>query len=263
MSESIFGKSKPSHSEEGDHWLSISDLMAGLMIVFLFISVVLMHDANKKSKTANDEKDVAEKSAVNFKNQRNKFESQRDQIKEIAAAYQANKVDIYNALIKEFRMDLLLWEAEIVKDDLSFNFKSPEVLFGIGKITLKPKFKEIIDDFFPRYLNIIDQFKGSIEEVRIEGHTSSRWNSGVSEDEAYFKNMGLSQGRTRSVLSYIHGLDLIAEKRIWITANVAAVGYSSSKLIITNGVEDSERSRRVTFKLVTNSETQILKIIGK
>ncbi len=249
MPESIFGKSRTGLKEEENHWLSVSDLMAGLMIVFLFISVVLM-------RSAMIERDKAKESAVIY-------QVERDKIKEIAAAYQDNKVDIYNALIKEFRLDLLLWDAEIKQDDLSFNFKSPDVLFGVGKITLKPKFKEIISDFFPRYLNVIEQFKGSIEEVRIEGHTSSRWNSGSSEDEAYFNNMNLSQGRTRSVLSYIYGLDSVAANRTWIKANVAAVGYSSSKLIVKNGIEDSERSRRVTFRLVTNSETQILKIIGK
>jgi len=40
------------------------------------------------------------------------------------------------------------------------------------------------------------------------------------------------------------------------------VGYSSSQLVLdTLGKEDQERSRRVSFKVVTNAETQIRKII--
>lgn len=247
MSASIFGKSRSSHKDEENHWLSVSDLMAGLMIVFLFISIVLMRNALIERDKVKDLADT--------------YQIERDKIKEIAAAYQDNKVNIYNALMKEFKTDLVKWDAEIQKKDLSFNFKSPEVLFGIGKITLKQEFKEILDDFFPRYLKVIAQFRSSIEEVRIEGHTSSRW-SGSSDDEAYFNNMDLSQGRTRSVLSYIYGLDSIKKERTWIKSNIAAVGYSSSKLVMNNGIEDSERSRRVTFRLITNSETQILKIIG-
>lgn len=42
--EKLFGSSnRPSDS--GEHWMSVSDLMAGLMMVFLFISVALMRDA--------------------------------------------------------------------------------------------------------------------------------------------------------------------------------------------------------------------------
>ncbi len=277
MSESLFGKSASHHKSEDDHWLSVSDLMAGLMMVFLFISIVLMRNALLERDEAKDlatvyqdDRDKVKELASRFQAERDKvkaladrYQIERDKIKEIAAAYQNNKVDIYNALIDEFKSDLPLWDAEIHKDDLSFNFKSPDVLFGVGKITLNPKFEEILDDFFPRYLEVIEQFEGSIQEIRIEGHTSSRWNSNTSKDDAYFNNMNLSQGRTRSVLSYIYNLKNIASKRSWIKSNIAAVGYSSSKLIFTDGEENGGRSRRVTFKLVTNSETQILKIISK
>ncbi len=233
MSKSIFGQKKYTSNSE-DQWLSVSDLMAGLMIVFLFISIVLMRDA------------VIE----------------RDKIKEIAASYKNNKVQIYNALIKEFKKDLIVWDAEISKKDLSFNFKSPDVLFDIGKSSLKDQFKLILNDFFPRYLNVIAKFKQSVEEIRIEGHTSSQWAGSVSGDQAYFKNMNLSQDRTRAVLAYIYNIDNVIDDRAWIKSNIAAVGYSSSKLIIIDGIEDSHRSRRVIFRLITNSETQIMKIIG-
>lgn len=56
---------------------------------------------------------------------------------------------------------------------------------------------------FPRYLDVLLQFRDSIDEVRIEGHTNSAWNERSTSDEAYFKNMKLSQGRTRSVLEYV------------------------------------------------------------
>lgn len=248
MSGSIFGKSN-STKEDEIHWLSVSDLMAGLMMIFLFISIVLMRNALiERDKTI----ELADT-----------YQVERDKIKQIAATYQDTKVKIFEALLIEFEDDLIKWNSEINKTDLSFNFKSPDVLFAVGKIGLRPKFKEILSDFFPRYLAVIDEFKKTIEEVRIEGHTSSRWNSGSSEDEAYFLNMNLSQGRTRSVLSYLYGLDSVIPNRAWIKKNIAAVGYSSSKIILIDGKEDADHSRRVTFKLITNSEIQILKIIGE
>lgn len=235
MMENIIGKPKEYFQEEESHWLSVSDLMAGLMMVFLFISIVLMRNAL----------------------------IERDKVKEIAAAYQDNKVKIYDALINEFGNDLIIWDAEITKDNLSFNFKAPEVLFGIGKTTIKPKFQEILANFSPRYLKVINDFRESIEEVRIEGHTDSHWGSGVSNDAAYFNNMKLSQGRTRSVLSYLYQSEKSQQEQEWIKKNVAAVGYSSAKRIMEYGIEDAQASRRVTFRIITNSEIQILKIIGE
>lgn len=203
-------------------------------MVFLFVSIALMRDAM----------------------------IERDKIKEVAVAYQENQVELYNALYDEFKSDLKRWDADIEKDTLSFEFKSPDVLFDTGKITLKPAFKEILNNFFPRYLDVLMNFRDSIDEVRIEGHTSSVWNHGSTEDEAYFNNMELSQGRTRSVLLYAYEINGIVENRAWVKENVAAVGFSSSRLIKKiDGSEDLERSRRVSFRVITNAETQIRKIL--
>ena len=230
---SIFGTK--SAREEGEHWLSISDLMAGLMMAFLLISIALMRSAF----------------------------IERDKIKQVAVAYRGSQISIYDALMKEFDDDLSKWEADINRENLSFEFRSPEVLFKAGEILLQPHFENILDDFFPRYLMVLRRFVNAIEEVRIEGHTSSDWSAAHGEDEAYFNNMRLSQGRTRSVLEYVYSLPEVAEDRIWVKANVAAVGFSSSRPVtdITTGQEDRDASRRVIFRVVTNAETQIRRIL--
>ncbi|GAL03972.1 hypothetical protein JCM19237_2123 [Photobacterium aphoticum] len=231
----VFGA--PTKTSEGDeHWMSVSDLMAGLMMVFLFISVALMRDAMLE----------------------------RDKIKEVAVTYEENQQAIYLALLDEFESDLQEWGAEIDRDSLSFNFTAPEVLFANGRASLTVQFQDILNDFFPRYLHVLNAYKPSIQEVRIEGHTSSRWNHGSSDSEAYFNNMRLSQSRTRTVLSYVMDLTPVkTEHYDWVKGHVAAVGYSSSKIIIDDhGVEDEKKSRRVSFRVITNAETQIRKILG-
>lgn len=80
-------------------------------------------------------------------------------------------------------------------------------------------------------------------------------------DDAYFNNMELSQGRTRSVLNYIYNLNNVNDKKVWIKDKIAAVGFSSSKLILKDGQEDEEASKRVSFRVITNSEIQIRKIL--
>jgi outer membrane protein OmpA-like peptidoglycan-associated protein len=238
----VIGKSRSPGEGSGAHWLSISDLMAGLMMVFLFIAIALMMNANRERDYANIE---------------------RDKIKKVAVAYQQNQVDIFNALISEFDKDLERWDADIDRETLSFEFKSPEVLFERGDTKIQPLFQEILSDFFPRYIETLRQFKESVNEIRVEGHTSSEWRQGLSETEAYFRNMELSQGRTRSVLSYVYDLPEVNTERPWIKKSFAAVGFSSAHIKLREGTdeEDKAASRRVTFRVITNAETQIRKII--
>lgn len=234
--EKILGKHRAGGEGQEAHWLSIADLMSGLMMVFMFIAIALM---------------------------RNAFQ-ERDHIKEIAVAYQQNQVAIYDALRKEFKDDLKQWNASIDRNNLAFRFKSPEVLFEIGSAKIRPRFKEILKNFFPRYVRILKPFKDSIDEVRIEGHTSSIWNHQVTDAQAYFLNMELSQGRTRSVLQYIYSLPSIQDDQPWVKRQFAAVGFSSSRPILrSDGEEDRARSRRVTFRVITNAEIQIRNILER
>ncbi|MDD1793155.1 OmpA family protein [Enterovibrio sp. ZSDZ42] len=233
----VFGK-RSSASDGGDHWMSVSDLMAGLMMVFLFISVALMRDAM----------------------------NERDKIKEVAVTYEKTQEAIYLALVREFSEDLEKWGAEIDRNSLSLNFTAPDVLFANGKSDLTNTFELILSDFFPRYLEVLNEYKPSIQEIKIEGHTSSRWNHDSTDYEAYFNNMNLSQSRTRAVLGYVMNLDLVIKDPFtysWVKQYVAAVGYSSSKVLKNkHGVELAQRSRRVSFRVITNAEEQIRKILG-
>jgi len=223
-----------SAEQEESHWLSVSDLMAGLMMVFLFIAVALMRQAF----------------------------IERDMIKEVAIAYQENQVAIYDALMVEFEKDLDKWDAVIDQDSLTFTFRSPDVLFEQGSQNLSDTYKVLLDDFFPRYMNVLEGFQTSINEVRIEGHTSSVWNNDTPETTAYFNNMALSQGRTRAVLAYVYGIPAVSSFQTWIKQNIAAVGLSSSKLVFnSDGSENEEYSRRVTFRVITNADIKMRQIL--
>ncbi len=222
----------------GEYWISVSDLMAGLMMVFLFISVALMLEVT----------------------------DERDRIKEVAKTYQNTQLNIYHDLKKEFEQDFDDWGAELDKATLSINFIDPRLLFHPGKATLTPRFKKILENFIPRYLAIVERYHDSIIDVRIEGHTSSDWKN-QTDRNAYLHNMELSQVRSLYVLSYIMHMRVInntSERYNWVKSHFSAVGYSSSKLIykdIDHQTEDKVRSRRVTFRIITDSEEQIQRIL--
>lgn len=222
-----------SEDTSGTHWLSVSDLMAGLMVIFLFVAITYIRPILNQQKT----------------------------IREIVVAWHESEVNLYNDLLQEFENDLPRWNAELDRPTLSVRFKEPDVLFDAGATSLKPAFREILDDFFPRYLATISKFRDSVAEIRIEGHTSSEWAFETSADDAYFLNMNLSQGRTRQVLEYCLRMPEVADETKWARSTITANGLSSSQPILVDGHEDRRRSRRVEFRVRTNTKRQIVTIL--
>jgi len=221
--------------EQEGHWVAVSDLMAGLMMVFLLISVVFMIHV----------------------------EWQRKKITDVAILYDTLRTQLYQDLLAEFAPDLPNWGAEL-DEDLTFRFNKTELLFERGESDLNPQFQNILSDFFPRYLKIITQekYRDDILEVRIEGHTSSGWLGANDEDEAYINNMELSQARTRSTLAYLLNLQPVQDEKTWLKNYLTANGLSSAKVIINaSGIENEDRSRRVEFKVRTDAEGKIATIL--
>ena len=222
--------------EVEDFWPSISDLMSGLMIIFMFIAISFMLKVN-------DEK---------------------VKIQSIAKEYVELKSEIYQELAEEFVNDLDKWNAHIDEETLSVNFNEPDIFFKQGSSDLNDTFKGILDDFFPRYIKILSKskYRDEIEEVRIEGHTSSEWSKRAKPMESYFNNMKLSQGRTRKTLEYVMGLEKMKVYSEFMINKVTANGLSYSKRIIdNNGFEDKKMSRRVEFKIRTAADKKINKIL--
>ena len=220
--------------QDDSYWASVSDLMSGLMMLFLLIAIAYML---------------------------NVAEGQR-KVKKIAVAYQEIQLSLYEKLMAEFESDLPEWKAQIDKKTLE-----PDVLFASGRAEINEHFKDILNDFFPRYIKLIfsEEFRDSIEEIRIEGHTSSEWGNGdVSRDEAYFNNMALSQERTRSVLHYCYHLDSVSEYKKLMRTYITANGLSSSQpVLFEDGTENVRLSRRVEFRTRTNADQKIVQILDE
>lgn len=224
------------HKQVENHWMSISDMMSALMIIFLFIAISFMIKVNEQKKDM--DKIIRESKQV--------------------------KIEIYEALNKEFRDDFSQWGAELDQKTLSVRFKEPDVLFKPNSSRIEEKFIVILDDFFPRYLKVLNnpKFRDSIQEVRIEGHTSSEWRGDLGTDVAYLENMRLSQERARSVLTYVFGLKL-PEQRDWLIKHLTANGLSFSQRIENDGKENFEKSRRVEFRIRTNADEKMTQLEDK
>lgn len=217
-------------------WASVSDMMSGLMIIFLFISVAYMSSVTKE----------------------------KEKIEEIAIMWDKAQEDLYLDLEKEFRYDLPKWKASLNRENLSIRFSEPSVFFDPGSAVITQGFQSILNDFFPRYINILRKYQNNIAEVRIEGHTSSEWLGARDSLDAYFRNMQLSQERTRAVLQYCLMLPSISNHLHWAIKTITANGLSSSKAIMDiNGQENPTLSRRVEFCVRTDAEKRVITILEK
>ena len=236
---------KFNNDSDENQWLPISDLMSVLMMVFIIISVFYMLQVQKDKR----------------------------EIEEVAISYNKLQKNLYDELITEFNKDLKLWNAEIDSVKLSIKFlaptnlnaTSPKIFFKPGSSIIEKFGVDILNDFFPRFLNIIysKKYRNDIEEIRIEGHTSSEWlKSTLDQDIAYFKNMKLSQDRTRNVLKYVMLRTKVLNQKEWLKNNLTSNGLSSSKLILNkDSTENRISSRRVEFRVKTNAEQSLIKII--
>ena len=107
---------------KGSEWISISDMMAGVMMIFLLIAVVYMvviSKAEKRLATQN-----AELLELN------------KQMSDIAKTYKNLQAELYGDLVAEFSDDLEKWNAEIDEDN-TVSFREPEILFDQGKQEVK------------------------------------------------------------------------------------------------------------------------------
>jgi outer membrane protein OmpA-like peptidoglycan-associated protein len=229
-----------------DHWIPLSDLMTGLMMMFLVIAILFMIKVEREAKEA--------------KLQARQIKEQAETIKAIAALYGDVRAKIYDEMYRAFKDDLPIWHAALTKD-LSIRFEEPSVQFDIGQSILKPEFSRILANFFPRYVHILNspQFRDEIGEVRIEGHTSSLWKN-LQAEPAYYENMRLSQERARSVLQYVFGLPDTRDQLGWLVPRVTANGLSSSRRLMTGDREDYIGSQRVEFRVRTRAEDKLAEI---
>lgn len=224
-------------------WMSVSDLMTGLMVIFLFVAVAYMIQVQNNQSVLTD--------------------------------YVETRQHLHERFVNEFKGDTAKWKM-VVGKDLSMKFKEPEVLFQLGSGDLQPKFKEILDEFIPRYLNILltDSLRNNIQEIRIEGHTDTLRMVKYGTDP-YLSNVLLSQERAYNVLKYIREMPSFQQytpeqRRLldyWFTANGLSYGKAldtkGEYAVKSNKAIDMEKSRRVEFRIVTIGDEMLEKFVSR
>ena len=238
--------SQNQNNTEGN-WVSFSDIMTGLMVVFMFIAVSYMVEAQEKQR-------------------------ERDLIFE---EFKATKERLFAELAEEFKDDFKEWDVMLDKD-LSIKFTNPDVLFQSGKADIRPRFASILDDFLPRYFSVLlnPRYSDKIAEIRIEGHTDAVPAPQFDRDP-YIGNIKLSQLRSAEVLKYFRNMAYYRQLsnsteqqlQFWLTANGLSYGRTldidRNLTAISGNPVDNENSRRVEFRIITTSENLVERVLEK
>tara|TARA_Y100001970_G_scaffold16509_1_gene18563 strand:- start:2840 stop:3544 length:705 start_codon:yes stop_codon:yes gene_type:complete len=219
---------QPSSTNE-ESWISTSDMMTGLMMIFLFISIIYIA-----------------------------------KVKSIVGEVQDTQDVICQELRDEFEQEERKWRMKICENGLVVNFEN-EGYFLADQKTLTPAFEDLLTEFYPRFKFILWKYVDEVSELRIEGHASSEANVEGGLLERYLYNANLSQGRSYEVMNYVLKIPEINTNREylnWSYNNLTAHGMSSSVPVKTEGgIENKKASRRVEFRIKTKAQDGLLEII--
>lgn len=231
--------------EETSYWLSYSDMMAALLLIFvLIISFTLL-----QSQTVYEAKEnelVAQKELV--EEQQEQLEEQQEQLDKLIGI----RKELIEALKQEFEGSDLSVTVDSKTGSIALD---SSILFDSGQFSLKDTGEDLLKKFLPKYIKVLtsEDFKEYVSEIIIEGHTDTQGD--------YLYNLELSQKRALSVSSFCldTGKNVLSQKQIEkLRKIVTANGKSFSNPVLdANGNEDQNASRRVEFLFRLKDEEMI------
>lgn len=222
-------------------WIPFADTMTALMLIFLLIVVLIFHTIPQEDLVA----------------------------KRTVGEFEAVFGELYTELQATFSDKRDEWGIRVL-EDLSITFENTDILFDRDSAVVKDEFKELLDDFIPTYLAIVgsEKYDGTVKEVKIEGHTAAA----TPLHNTYIKTIRLSQDRARNILTYIlqgtYFKQLPKEQQEKVIFLFSANGFGYGRAVDDQGnfVYNTKRSvssqsRRVEFKIVTNSDELMQQLI--
>lgn len=125
-----------------------------------------------------------------------------------------------------------------------------DILFEFDRADLKPESYQFLDEFVPKYLDVLLEsgYEEYVAEIIIEGHTD--------RSGGYLYNLELAQDRAISVASYILGEEFPyknIQEHLEQKLTVNSKSYTDYRTD-ENGEYSAEASRRVEFKFRLKDE---------
>lgn len=129
-----------------------------------------------------------------------------------------------------------------------------EFLFLAGESALQPQMQKFLFIACEPWLETLRATQVNLSEIRIEGHASREWEGAASVTEAFINNLELSQRRAQTVLTECLSVTTNSELKTWAQKYLTAIGYSSSRPVMSEGIDLPEMSRRVVLGVQLDAE---------
>lgn len=247
-----------SRNRQVSYWISFSDLMAGLLLVFILLligSLIVSRAQLEDQRTELEQQQTElERQQATLDETMEELETLDTQISEI--------LGIRAGIIERLKDKFEETDAEIRFDDATGAIQlGSEILFDEGSAELTERGRETLESFIPVYFDALlgdEDLREHIGQVVFEGHTNSNYSASDDPAEAYLFNLQLSQDRAYNAMEYVIANEVGEEYEA--KELLAAVGYSSSRLIYKDEeqtVEDTERSRRIEIRFRLKDEEAI------
>lgn len=256
---------RDSESGENPFWITYSDLLSALVMVFLVLLLAFqaLSEENMRELAAKNKELESERKRIKLANA--ELKKTKDEVERVDLNRNAEKM---KGLLRE----LAMLEGKFPKGTITTDSKTGEVriddkiLFDTGKAVLKPEGKRILDQVVPEWSAIVTrpEYAEIIKEVVFEGHADAQ---GVSDpNENYLQNLALTQNRSVAVARYVFRADNNFEHKEALRSLVSASGRSNVEALKAwrakdPGLKDSEllknannrpskQHRRVSLKLI-------------
>ena len=226
--------------ENDDQWISVSDMMTGLMVIFLLLFLISTNAFfNSQDESSKKDGDVLTlKKSLSMLQQENGILENEINLFKTNSEKQSIEIQRLKSDMKFFHSSILNRKSELItelqslwteKEKKDYGIKiepTGEIFLEKGKFnqgdwTVLPPMKKTLESIMPRLIEYIDDKGELIERIEIVGHASPEWPEcdpskqsynatkviteydGDSVNCAYYENMKLSQKRSFSVLREI------------------------------------------------------------
>ncbi|MFS0864265.1 OmpA family protein [Fredinandcohnia sp. 179-A 10B2 NHS] len=224
--------------QAGDFWMSYSDLMAGLLLVFILLLSVSIFDYRN---------DLKEKEA-SIDEYQEQLEVKEQKIQEILGV----KAEIIKALTQEFQDSNLTMQIDPQTGAISFQ---GGVFFDTNSDEVSDSGYNMLNQFAPKYIEILlaGPYKEYVAQIIVEGHTD---NNG-----SYIYNLDLSQRRALSVVKAMFSEKVLLNNKAELQNFITANGRSFSQPVYDGDNYNPDKSRRVEFKFRLKDDEMIQELM--
>lgn len=250
-----------SHNDNNDSgyspWMGFTDLMSGLLIVFIVIGAILIRQNNivrlrNETLMAENEELQEEKRRLQEENEWYKTEYEK-----LKGNNLKNLISEYRSLLEVAPYSPIKAEIDTVRGAIVLR-RNGDAVFESGKDIIDPEFDKYLSEFRSVFLQesmrIWKKHNLKNIEIRIEGHTDPDPIKQYGSDP-FIANLWLSSQRANKVYENIYKGSQDIEERNFMKKNMISVGYSYSRYFNENGSMKNrsiyDRYRTIEFRIIS------------